>query len=168
MPRWPCHSECPKHTGDKLHSSDWKAKCHTFYPIILSAAIQATADLLPDYDQSDLPQPWVHPIFKCAYAIKMGGCVLLAPPRKQPTSADGTIRMCAAAWNGRGVTTNWLKYQSPQARKACQDRKRCEAAELPYEIPVSLVSNSQLKDLSSPGLKNQFSNAIMVHTSGLI
>jgi hypothetical protein len=79
--------------------------------------------------------------------------VVLAPPRHKPTLADGItkagrVMMCGTAWLARGVTTNWLNYQTPEACRARKFRLRCEAAELPYEVPVSLVYKIALKQTS--------------------
>ena len=144
MPNWSCQSECPKHKGAKVHGEKWTAKCHIFYPVDLSTVKQYLVDLFPDHAQSELPKPWVHPEYQVAYAIRSRGCVVLAPPRHKPTLADGItkagrVMMCGTAWIARGVTTNWLKYQTPEACRARKVRLRCEAAELPYEVPVSLV-----------------------------
>jgi hypothetical protein len=142
MPKWSCQSECPKHTGDKVHSEKWKAKCHIFYPVNVSTAKQYIVGQFPDLDPHEHPEPYVHPEYQLAYAIRSGGCVLLAPPRHKPTSADGTtqagrVMMCGTAWFARGVNTNWLKHHTPEQCQARKERLRCEAAGLPYEVRVS-------------------------------
>ena len=106
-------------------------KIHIFKPCDLDTARSKIDNVFPD--ESVLPQLWVHPTFGVAY--HSGETVLLALPVSIPTLDTDTVTLGPAAWNGEGITTCWLKHNSPDARRVNVERKKTEAASDPLPEP---------------------------------
>ena len=142
-----CGAACGKE--GKGHRFAKSKRAHILKPIPLPQAIESIKSVLPGIPEGELPQAWVSR-FGCAYAC--GDSVLVGPPSIVPNHEADAITICPAAWMQEGVTTNWLKHKSAEARKAyLQERRARQAVPEPSVSPLGRFALVALHSPRNPG-----------------
>jgi hypothetical protein len=90
-------------------------KPRTFVPVAVADAQQLISQNVPA-SQNEYPKAWVHPDH-CEFAYACGTAILLRAPGKLPTvvhgsEVPGSILLCNAAFQAKGVCTHYLRQAS--------------------------------------------------------